>query len=144
MRVTEQIDAIRCLGTNPLQYLILPRYLAIVVSSFFLLLSGLLMSILGGALLANLVANQNFYEYISGIPTYVKSTSIISGLFKCLTFSVLLATICTYKGYTTTGGAKGVGRTVIATAVSTMVGITLLDWLTSFLGRAIALIVGLD
>ncbi|MBK9293608.1 MAG: ABC transporter permease [Oligoflexia bacterium] len=133
MRVTEQIDAMRCLGTNPMQYLIAPRFVGIIISSFFLLLAGLLMSILGGAILATVVADMNMVEYINSIPTYVKWSSVYSGLFKCFMFSLLIATICTYKGYATTGGSKGVGRSVVATALSTMVGLTLLDWFTSFL-----------
>lgn len=133
MRVTEQIDAMRCLGTNPIQYLIVPRFIGIIISSFFLLLAGLLMSILGGAILAYLVADMNMVEYVKAIPVYVKWPSVYGGLFKCFSFAFLLAAICTYKGYTTTGGSKGVGRSVIATALSTMVGLTLLDWFTSFL-----------
>jgi phospholipid/cholesterol/gamma-HCH transport system permease protein len=138
MKVTEQLDAMRCLGTNPMQYLIVPRFFGIIISSFFLLLAGLLMSIVGGALVATIVAGMNISEYLSTIPTFVTWTSILNGLFKCFMFSGLLAAICTYKGYTTTGGAKGVGRTVIATALSTMVGIVLMDWFTSFIARAIS------
>ncbi len=142
MRVTEQIDAMRCLGTNPMQHLILPRFIGIIVSSFFLLLAGLLMSVLGGAVMAALVADMNLMEYISGIPTFVTWGSVLNGLFKCCMFSILLAAICTYKGYTTTGGAKGVGRTVIATALSTMVGIVLMDWFTSYLSRNLFSVIG--
>jgi phospholipid/cholesterol/gamma-HCH transport system permease protein len=81
---------------------------------------------------------------LSGIPLYVTWTSVASGMFKCLMFSTLLGTICTYKGYTTYGGAKGVGRTVINTALSTMVGIVLVDWLTSYIARAVAQAMGLN
>lgn len=142
MKVTEQIDAMRCLGTDPMQYLILPRFLGIIISSFFLLLAGLMTSILGGILLGYLVANMSPAEYVSGIPSFVKTGSILTGLFKCFMFSILLATICTYRGYSTTGGAKGVGKTVIATALSTMVGINLMDWFTSYLARAFSIIFG--
>jgi phospholipid/cholesterol/gamma-HCH transport system permease protein len=142
MRVTEQIDAMKCLGTDPLRHLVLPRFLAIIISSFFLLLAGLLMSLLGGTVLAVLTGNMNAAEYLNAIPRFVTGASILNGLFKCLAFSLLLATICTYKGYYTTGGAKGVGRTVINTALSTMVGIVLADWFTSFLARAFSSLVG--
>lgn len=134
MRVTEQIDAIRCLGANPLQEIILPRFLGIVVSSFLLLAIGLVMSIAGGLLMAMIFSGINPDEYLRHIPTIVSSISICGGLFKCLVFALVLASICTYKGYTTTGGAKGVGRSVVSTAVATMVGIVLADWLTSHIG----------
>lgn len=137
MRVTEQIDAIRCLGANPFRELILPRFIAIVVSSFFLLGAGLWMSIAGGLLLGVTFAGITAEEYLRHIPTIVAIPSIASGLFKCFVFAVVLASICTYKGYTTTGGAKGVGRSVVATAVSTMVGLVVADWLTSLIAEAI-------
>lgn len=132
MKVTEQIDAMRCLGTNPMQYIVVPRFIGIIIASFFLLFAGLLMSILGGAVMAKLVQEVNMQEYINGIPVYVSWGSVAGGLFKCFCFAFLLAAVCTYKGYTTTGGSQGVGRSVVNTALSTMVGLTLLDWFTSF------------
>lgn len=134
MRVTEQLDAIRCLGADPIQEIILPRFLGIVTASFFLLGLGLMMSILGGMLMGAVFAGVNFEEYLRHIPNIVTRVSILSGLIKCFVFAVLLATICTYRGYNTTGGAKGVGLAVVGTAVSTMVGIVVADWFTSFLG----------
>lgn len=140
MRVTEQIDAIRCLGANPIQEIVLPRYFGIIISSFFLLAAGLLMSIAGGLLMGAIFSGINPEEYLRHIPTIVTKASIGSGLFKCLVFALVLASVCTYKGYTTTGGAKGVGRSVVGTAVMTMVGIVVLDWVTSLLSET-ALIV---
>jgi phospholipid/cholesterol/gamma-HCH transport system permease protein len=137
MKVTEQIDAIRCLGSNPIQEIILPRFIAIVVCSFFLLALGLMMSVLGGMLMGAAFAGVNFEEYLRHIPTILSPFSILSGLVKCFSFSVVLATVCTYKGYTTTGGAKGVGKAVISTAVTTMVAIVVFDWMTSFIGDII-------
>lgn len=134
MKVTEQLDAIRCLGSNPIEEIIIPRFLGIIICSFFLLGLGLLMSVLGGMLMGSFFAGVNFDEYLRHIPTILSPFSIVSGLFKCLTFSVVLATVCTYKGYHTTGGAKGVGAAVISTAVTTMVAIVVFDWMTSFLG----------
>jgi phospholipid/cholesterol/gamma-HCH transport system permease protein len=136
MQVTEQIDAIRCLGANPIQEIIVPRYIGIVISSFFLLTAGLFTSIFGGALMGYLFAGINFDEYIRHIPTLVNWFSIFNGLFKCFVFAFVLASICTYNGYNAKGGARGVGRAVVATAVTTMLGIVVADWFTSFLSDA--------
>lgn len=144
MRVTEQIDAIRCLGANPLQEIILPRFLGIVISSFVLLGAGLMMSIFGGLLLGAVFSGINPEEYLRHIPTIVSMFSIGSGLFKCLIFALVLASVCTYKGYSTTGGAKGVGRSVVATAVMTMVGIVVTDWITSLLSETTLVVFGGD
>ncbi len=142
MRVTEQIDAIRCLGANPIQEIIFPRFIAIIISSFFLLIVGLFASIFGGVLLGVFFSNITIEEYLRHIPHIVQISSIISGLFKCFVFSFILATICTYKGYTTTGGAKGVGRAVVQTAVYTMVGLVVADWLTSLISSSISELFG--
>lgn len=141
MRVTEQIDAIRCLGANPILEIVLPRYIGIVISSFLLLVGGLFMSIFGGLLLGVFFSGINPEEYLRHIPTIVSLVSIASGVVKCFVFAVVLATICTYKGYSTTGGAKGVGRAVVSTAVSTMVCIVIADWFTSFIGDVIMYLV---
>lgn len=137
MRVTEQIDAIRCLGANPIQEIILPRFIGIVISSFFLLGVGLIMSVFGGMLMGSYFAGVNPEEYIKHIPTIVTAPSIIGGLFKCFVFAVVLASICTYRGYTTTGGAKGVGKSVVQTAVATMIGIVIFDWVTTLMSDII-------
>lgn len=134
MKVTEQIDAIRVLGANPLREIILPRFIAIVISSFFLLLIGLFTSIFGGLFLAITFTGINYEEYMRHVPTLVKFPSLLSGIFKSFVFAFLLASICTYKGYNTFGGSQGVGKSVISTAVYSMVAIVVADWLTSFLG----------
>lgn len=135
MRVTEQIDAVRCLGADPVQEIILPRFIGIIISSFFLLTIGLIMSVLGGIIMGVVFANINPAEYVRHIPTILAWPSLLSGLIKSLTFALVLATICTYKGYSTTGGAKGVGKSVVSTAVTTMISIVVADWATSFVGE---------
>jgi phospholipid/cholesterol/gamma-HCH transport system permease protein len=95
------------------------------------------MSVFGGMLVGNLFGGVNFEEYLRHIPSIVRPFSIFSGLVKCLTFAIVLATICTHKGYTATGGAKGVGRAVVSTAVATMVCIVVMDWFTSFIGEIV-------
>ncbi len=144
MRVTEQLDAIRCLGADPMQEIILPRFLGIIVSSSLLLGLGLVASVFGGALLGNFFAHVTPEEYVRHIPTILAFPSVLSGFFKCVAFAVVLATICTYQGYSASGGAKGVGRAVVTTAVSTMVCLVLMDWFTSYLAEiAISLARGL-
>ena len=70
-------------------------------------------SIFGGTIMGLFFAGINPEEYVRHIPSLVNWFSVFSGLFKCSAFAFVLATICTYKGYTATGGAKGVGRAVV-------------------------------
>ncbi len=133
MRVTEQIDAIRCLGANPLQEIVLPRFIGIICAAFFLLTFGLMISVFGGAFMGAIFSGVNFQEYIRFIPAIVTWPSLVNGLFKCFTFAVVLATLCTYRGYNASGGARGVGKAVVTTSVQTMLLIVFFDWLTSFI-----------
>jgi phospholipid/cholesterol/gamma-HCH transport system permease protein len=137
MRVTEQIDAIRCLGADPIQEIIVPRFIGIIVSSFFLLALGLLMSVLGGILLAFFFAKVSPEEYIRHIPTILAWPSLVIGLLKCFCFACVLATVCTFRGFTATGGAKGVGKAVVVTSVATMISIVVVDWMTSFMAEIV-------
>lgn len=141
MKVTEQIDAIRCLGADPIQEIILPRFFGIVFASFFLLAIGLFMSLFGGMLMGIYFSGINHLEYIRHIPTLVSSVSLVNSVFKCFVFAFVLASICTFKGYNTFGGSKGVGKSVVATAVQTMIGLVIMDWVTSVISDAIYLVV---
>lgn len=141
MKITEQFDAIRCLGSNPLKEVILPRFWAIIFSSFFLFIGGLIASVFGGLLLGVLFAGVSVEEYLRYIPRFLIFPSILSGFFKSFVFSLTLAVICTYKGYHVTGGAKGVGKSVVNTAVTTMIALVFFDWLTSFLLESVMVVV---
>jgi phospholipid/cholesterol/gamma-HCH transport system permease protein len=133
MKVTEQIDAIRCLGSDPLTEVIAPRFMGIIVASLFLLVFGLILSVAGGLLMGALFSGINAQEYLRHIPTLISSLSVFTGLIKCLCFSFVIASVCTYLGHQTTGGARGVGQSVIHTAVFSMVSIVVADWLSSFI-----------
>lgn len=133
MRITEQFDAIRCLGSNPIREVILPRFWAIIFSAFFLFVGGLVASVFGGLLLGVFFANVSADEYLRFIPRFLILPSILSGFFKSFIFSFTLATLCTYRGYFVSGGAKGVGKAVVGTAVTTMIALVFFDWLTSYL-----------
>lgn len=133
MKVTEQIDAIRCLGADPLKEVVIPRFLAIVISSFVLLVGGMVMSSLGGVFLGKIFAGVSPQEYFKYVPVIVKPLSVVSGLIKSACFAVILALVCTYNGYNTSGGARGVGQSVVMTAVTSMAAIVMVDWFTSFI-----------
>ncbi|MBS1959927.1 MAG: ABC transporter permease [Bdellovibrionales bacterium] len=131
MRVTEQIDAIECLGTNPIQYLIIPRFFAIILSSVVLLAIGLSVSVIGAILVAQTFSDINLYQYISSIPRFAGAWTLFEGLFRSVLFSTIVATISTFKGYTATGGARGVGRAVTESAIYINVYIVIVNFISS-------------
>ena len=111
MQVTDQLSAVRCLGANPIEFIVLPRMVAVVISSFLLLIAGLMMSVCGGIIAADLLG-VNALNYIQQIPLIVTPWSVGVGFAKSLVFGFLLALIACRKGYTAEGGAEGVGNCV--------------------------------
>jgi phospholipid/cholesterol/gamma-HCH transport system permease protein len=132
MKVSEQIDAIRCLGADPLKEVIVPRFLGIIIASFFLLTVGLLFSFAGGLLMATTFSDLPWEQYIAHIPGVVNQFSIASGIVKCFLFAIVIATLCTYRGYKVIGGAREVGEGVVMAATQTMIALVFTDWFSSF------------
>ena len=132
MRVTEQIDAVESLGVSPIQYLIIPRFIAIVLSSVVLLAIGLSVSVLGSLFVAEAFCGMNFYQYISSIPRFAGGWTIFEGLVRSIIFSTIVANVSTYKGYTASGGARGVGRAVTQSAIYINVYIVIGNFISSF------------
>jgi len=144
MVVTDQISAIRCLGADPMRYLILPRMCAVVLSSFFLLIVGLMMSIGGGVLVSSLHLGINVLNYTGDIPRFVQWWSVATGVVKSFVFGLIIAVIACYRGYHTKGGAVGVGKTVKSCAVQTLVCIIIADVTISSISAFTYGMMGLD
>ena len=132
MRVTEQIDAIRCLGRVPVHYLIVPRFIAIVLCSLLLLVFGVLVGVAGSMVVAVELYNMNFLQYMESIPRFTGIWTIIAGVFKSLVYGLIVAAVSTYKGYFASGGAQGVGRAVTECAVYTNLLIVFANSFTSY------------
>jgi phospholipid/cholesterol/gamma-HCH transport system permease protein len=142
MRVTHQVDAIRCLGVNPLQYLILPRLVAVVFSSFLLLIVGLMMTVVGGMFLSSVHLGVNFINYVTNISRLVSWGSVGMGVFKSFVFGVLIGGICCYQGYHVQGGSEGVGRAVKRASVEILVSIIVANYVVSAFVDAISNFLG--
>lgn len=137
MRVTDQIDALTCLGVNPLRVVVAPRLLASILSSFFLLIIGLVVAIGGGVTIANFSFGVNPIHYVSQIPKFVAPWSVGTGVVKSLVFGTLIGTIACYRGYSVTGGAAAVGKAVRDASVTSLVSIVVMDCLISFMASTV-------
>ncbi len=142
MQVTDQINAIRCLGADPIRYLIVPRLLAVVFSSFLLLVVGLMVSLAGALVIAHFQLNVNYLSFLENIPHIVTWSSVVMGVAKSFIFGGLIGWIACYGGYTASGGAAGVGEAVKKTAVSTLIAIIIADYSVSWLWARFALWLG--
>ncbi|MBS1983976.1 MAG: ABC transporter permease [Bdellovibrionales bacterium] len=132
MKVTDQIEAIRCLGVNPVSFLLVPRFLAVVISSTLLLIFGLVISVTGGILASWASGAVNPQQYLLMIPKFATPSSILLALIKSVVFGIIMGHICCANGYWATGGTQGVGQAVRKTAVQSMVLIVVSDFLISW------------
>ncbi len=133
MKVTEQVDAVRCLGADPLQCLVVPRFLAVVIMIFFLTIFGLIVSLAGGALISSLLLDVNISYYLVNLRKLTAAWALINGMIKSVLFGLVIAVVCCYKGMSAEGGAEGVGRAVNSTLVVASIAVFLLDYVVASL-----------
>ena len=134
MQVTEQIDALKTLGTNPIQYLAVPRFLALTFMMPCLVLMSDFVGWLGGAFISISELEVPFMTYYYNSRDVLQIGDVVSGLIKSSFFGMIISTIGCYKGFSTIGGAEGVGKSTINSVVLASMLILISDYfLTSFL-----------
>lgn len=128
MRVTEQIDALEAMATEPVHYLVVPRVLAGVVMVPLLTLVGDLVGILGGLGVSVALFGANPVLYMDSTFQYLEVNDLLSGVVKAAFFGLTLTTVGCAKGFWTSGGAEGVGRATTAAVVTASLYILLSDF----------------
>jgi phospholipid/cholesterol/gamma-HCH transport system permease protein len=118
MRVTEQIDALVTLSTNPFKYLVGPRLIAAVVTLPMLVAIGDTIGIMGGYIVGTRSLGFNSYAYIKNTTTNLQLDDVTSGLIKAAAFGFIIAIMGCYHGFHSKGGAQGVGRATTNAVVS--------------------------
>ncbi|MCS6823986.1 MAG: ABC transporter permease [Cytophagaceae bacterium] len=129
MRITEQIDALEVMGINSSSYLILPKIIACMITFPLLVIISGFLSIYGGFLAATLTNELTPEEYIIGIRMDFIEFNIWFALIKSLVFAFLIASISSYKGFYTRGGALEVGQSSTGAVTSSCVAILSADYL---------------
>jgi phospholipid/cholesterol/gamma-HCH transport system permease protein len=128
MRVTEQIDALEVMATDPVHYLVVPRVWATTIMLPLLVLMGDFVGILGGYLVSVPLMGGNPVTYIDRTFQFMGLKDLLSGLLKAAVFGHLLAVIGCQMGYYTSGGAEGVGRSTTAAVVVASIAILISDF----------------
>jgi phospholipid/cholesterol/gamma-HCH transport system permease protein len=129
MRVTEQIDALTTLSTDPLRYLVLPRLLAGLLTLPLLVLVADIISVFGGFLVGTYKLDFNPVTYLTQTEQFLKASDVISGLVKAAVFGFIVALMGCYQGYHSRGGAEGVGQATTYAVVSASILILIADYL---------------
>ncbi|MBW8874180.1 MAG: ABC transporter permease [Acidobacteria bacterium] len=128
MRVTEQIDALEVMATDPVHYLAVPRVWASTIMLPLLVIMGNGVGILGGYLVAVVLMGANPVSYLDRTFQFMDLNDLVSGVVKASVFGFLLAAIGCQQGFYTTGGAEGVGRSTTAAVVVASIAILISDF----------------
>lgn len=133
MTVTEQVDALRTLAIDPIDYLVLPRILAQVVMMTLLYSLGCLFALVGGVVTAWSLIGVDPWVFWNSFTEYVLVADFLNGLTKATMFGLLIGVVSCGFGLSVRGGAPGVGRAVNACVVAAAVGIFVLDYFLTYL-----------
>jgi phospholipid/cholesterol/gamma-HCH transport system permease protein len=137
MVVTEQIDAMRALGVDPMRKLVTPRIFSCIAMLFFLTIVADACGIAGGAAVTVFLNHQNGTQYFHMAYEHLHYPDIVQGLVKPLFFGYILGSIGCFYGMRTTGGTEGVGRSTISAVVNSSVLIIFVDFLITHVLLAI-------
>lgn len=131
MKVTEQIDAMRALGTDPIQKLVTPRMTATCVVLPLLTIIADFVGMFGGFVIAYFLLNLTGLQYWTSVWTALEWNDIVQGLLKPFIFAFVVSLVGCYYGLRTTGGTQGVGRSTTQAVVAASVLIFVLDFFIS-------------
>lgn len=135
MAVSEEIDALRSMGINPVRYLYVPRLFAMLIMQPILTVFSVLVGIWGGALIISSLLNFPAEIYYRQLYAAVDLHDIFSGFGKTFVFAVIISTISTRMGFAARQGAQGVGRATTTAVVASLTMVLISDYLlTKFLG----------
>ena len=128
MQVTEQIDALECLATDPVHYLFVPRLLATALMLPFLTGIAIFVGYLGGYTLLVAVQGQSAYVYGQDFYKLINGRDLVIALAKGLVFGLIIALVGCWRGYRTRGGAEGVGNAPTSSVVTSSLWILISDF----------------
>jgi phospholipid/cholesterol/gamma-HCH transport system permease protein len=131
MRVTEQIDALTSMGANPIQHLVVPRFLGCLLMIPSLTIMAIFMGVVGGWLYSVQVFGIDSYHYWNNSQQFVDNWDLFYGIFKSIFFGATIALVSCYRGFNSAPGAEGVGRAATAAFVLSFVIIIMLDLVLS-------------
>ena len=129
MRVTEQIDALTTLSTNPFKYLVVPRILAGIIMLPVLVLIGDVIGIYGGYLICIYKLDFNMTNYLRNTWNFMQSVDIVSGMTKAAVFGFIVTLMGCYNGFYSKGGAEGVGKATTSAVVASSILILISNYM---------------
>jgi phospholipid/cholesterol/gamma-HCH transport system permease protein len=133
MVVTEQIEALRSMGLEPSRFLVVPRLLALLLMLPLLTIFADVVSIAGGAWIAQTYAHISYDAFIASVRQSIDVPDVLKGLLKSIVFAIIIAMVGAYQGLSTRGGAAGVGQSTTSAVVLAIILIFASNFLLTFL-----------
>jgi len=133
MVVTEQIEALRSMGLEPARFLVVPRFVALLVMLPLLTIFADVVSIAGGAWIAQTYAHIAYDSYLASVRQTIDFPDVVKGLLKAVVFGAIIAIVGAYQGLSTRGGAAGVGKSTTGAVVISIILIFMSNFLLSLL-----------
>lgn len=134
MVVSQQIDAMRALGTDPIRKLVTPRLIALIFMLPLLTVAADIFGLIGGGVVANVLYSQDAHVFIESVKNGISTRDILGGVIKPIFFGLIIGAVACHKGLTTTGGTVGVGRSVTNSVVIASIWVIIFDF---FLSKAL-------
>ncbi|MGB7069535.1 MAG: ABC transporter permease [Pyrinomonadaceae bacterium] len=131
MKVSQQIDAMRALGTSPIKKLATPRIIALLITLPLLTLAADIFGLIGGGVVANLIYGLDSNIYVTSVRNGVNLDDIIGGLVKPIFFGLIIGLVSCYKGLSTSGGTVGVGQSTTSAVVVSSITVIIADFFIS-------------
>lgn len=133
MKITEQVDALACLGVNPVHHLGAPRFLACVLLIPLLTIIANFVGILGGAFVCTQIYHIESFHYWHNSEGFIGMYDLVTGLIKPTIFGATIAIVCCHRGLNSEPGAEGVGRAATRAFVASFIAILVLDFFLAML-----------
>jgi len=133
MKVTEQIDALNALGSSPIKYLVVPRFLACTFMMPLLVILADLLCFYGGYFVAVYIVRVNPVDYMTSAQQLMKMNDIFGGIIKAFVFGMILSVIACHRGLNASGGAKGVGEATTSSVVQSLIALFIANYFLTVL-----------
>lgn len=133
MKVTEQIDALRVMAANPVSYLVVPRFIAVVLMMPVLIIFANFIGNIGGWIVAHYYAGISSFTYENSVRTLAEFYDVFGGMVKSCVFGAIISIVGCYKGLNAPNGAEGVGLATTASVVLSIILIFITNYFLSIL-----------
>jgi phospholipid/cholesterol/gamma-HCH transport system permease protein len=134
MVVSQQIDAMRALGTDPIRRLVVPRIISLVLLLPLLTVACDILGLIGGGVVASNIYNQDYHVFATSVRVGISTSDLMSGLIKPIFFGLIIGSVACHKGLSTSGGTAGVGRSTTDAVVIASIWVIIFDF---FLSKAL-------